>query len=43
MLDRQSLLQQLDLLIENPSAGLPEDIFLLVSRVTPLGQCGLAD
>lgn len=36
MLDRQSFIQKLDLLIENPSAGLPEDLFLFVSRITPL-------
>jgi len=43
MSDLQSLVQKLDSLIENQTAGMPEEVFLLVSRVTPLGQCGLAD
>lgn len=36
MSDLQALIQKLNSLIENPTASLPEDVFLFVSRVTPL-------
>jgi len=34
--DIQSLIASLDLQIENPSRGLPEEVFLFVSRLTPM-------
>lgn len=35
-MDILSLIASLELQIENPSQGLPEEVFLLVSRLTPL-------